>query len=57
VAETPPAPVDSTPVDSKIPPPPSADEQKKQADAYQKSSQDMDRRIERIEKRLSLIEA
>jgi hypothetical protein len=46
VAEAPPAPVDSTPLDSKVPPPPSADEQKKQADAYQRSSQDLDRRIE-----------
>ena len=33
-------------VDSRIPPPPSADEQKNSADAYQKSSKDLDARVE-----------
>jgi len=32
--------------DSRIPPPPSADEQKANADAYQKSSKDLDARVE-----------
>ena len=47
VATAPPAdPTPSTMTDSNVPPPPSAEEQKANADAYRKSSKDMDARVE-----------
>ena len=42
----PPDPTPSTMTDSNVPPPPSAEEQKANADAYRKSSKDMDARVE-----------
>ena len=41
-----PAPAQQQTQDEKIPPPPTVAEQKQQADAYQKSSQEMDRQVE-----------
>ena len=41
-----PEPATGPEVDSRIPPPPSADEQKNSADAYHKSSKDLDARVE-----------